>query len=181
MKPVVIAAALLAALGAGWLGGRMTAPVAAAPQAPDGWIARIGDEYITAAMFVEEMQRRGGSQPGQFQSVDQRRALLDDLVYRRALVDAARRTGLDTQPAVRRSLEQILANQYLQGTLRQTQQGIDVTADDVRAEYDRRADSYTVPARRRLAMIRLGVPGGADEAAWTQAETLMQQARSKAL
>ncbi|MBB5207153.1 peptidylprolyl isomerase [Chiayiivirga flava] len=181
MKPVVIAVAVLAAFGLGWLGGRSTAPAAAHAPAPGPWIARIGDEYVTEAMFVEEMQRRGGSQPGQFQTAEQRRALLDDLIYRRALVDAAHRTGLDRQPAVRRSLEQILANQYLQGTLRRTQQDLDVTPEDVRAEYERRADSYTVPARRRLAMIRLGVSKDADAAAWTQAESLMAQARTKAL
>lgn len=181
MKPVVLAVAVLAAAGLGWLGGRMSAPVAAPAAVPDGWIARIGGEYITEAMFVEEMQRRGGTQPGQFQSEEQRRALLDDLVYRRALVDAAHRNGLDAQPAVRRSLEQILANQYLQGTLRKSQQDIAIAPDEVRAEYDRRADSYTVPARRRLAMIRLGVAKGAEEGVWTQAETLMAQARTKAL
>lgn len=181
MKPVFIVAAVLAALGLGWLGGRSTAPASAPAPAPGPWIARIGDEYVTEAMFIEEMQRRGGSQPGQFQTVDQRRALLDDLIYRRALVDAAHRTGLDRQPSVRRSLEQILANQYLQGTLRRTQQDLDVAPQDVRAEYERRADSYTVPARRRLAMIRLGVSKDADAAAWTQAESLMAQARTKAL
>lgn len=181
MKPVVVAVALAAALGLGWLGGRMTAPEAAPTAAPGDWIARIGNQYVTEAMFIEEMQRRGGNQPGQFQSVDQRRALLDDLVYRRALVDAAQRAGLDAQPAVRRSLDQILANQYLQGTLRQKQQDIAIAPADVRSEYERRTDSYTVPARRRLAMLRIGVAAGADDSTWSQAEERMAQARTRAL
>ena len=180
-RNLVIGGVVVVALALGWVGGRWSAPKPPAAPVPGEWVARVGDDYITTAAFTEEMRRRGGTQPGQYQTVEQRRALLDDLVYRRALVTSARREGMDAQPAVQRSIDQLLANQYLQATLRQTQQGISITDDDVRAEYDRRADSYTVPARRRIAMVRIGVAGNADEAAWTRALETAAQARTKAL
>ncbi|MCB1559604.1 MAG: peptidyl-prolyl cis-trans isomerase [Xanthomonadales bacterium] len=177
----VIASLLLgAALGAGivwwWL-----KPANDDIATPSQWVARVGDSYISVDRYRTEMQRRGGSLPGQFHSEEQKLALLDELVYQQALVEHARREGIDRLPEVRRSIDQILAGQVLRRDLREQQEKVQVSDAMVRAFYDANADSYQVPERRRIAMIRIGVADGADPARWDDAEQRITQARKEAL
>lgn len=169
------------AIGAvvGWLAsaawqGRSDAPV------PAAWLARVGDSYISEAMFITEMQRRGGNTPGQYQDMVQKRALLDDMVLRRAMVNAAYSEGIADEPDVSYLLDQTLANQYLQRTLRVQQQKVVVTDAEVRAHYDAHAADYLVPARRRVAMIQLKVSESAGEDVWKAAEARAREALAKA-
>ena len=77
-------------------------------------------------------------------------------------------------------LDQTLANQYLQRTLRQQQEKIVVSEAEVRAHYDAHAADYTVPARRRVAMLQIKVPEGAGEDVWKNATERAQAALAKA-
>jgi peptidyl-prolyl cis-trans isomerase C len=147
---------------------------------PTAWLARVGDSYITEAMFVDEMHRRGGKTPGQYQDIVQKRALLDDMVLRRALVNAAKSENMASDPAVAHLLDQTLANQYLQRTLRKQQEKIVVTEAEVRAHYDAHAADYTVPARRRVAMLQIRVPADAGEDVWKNASERAEAALAKA-
>lgn len=169
-----IVAALIVGLLIGWLGASGW-PASDRAAAPNDWIARVGDQYVTQAEFEDEMRRRGGSRPGQFFSLEQRQALLDELLYRRALVARAHRDGIAEQPAVRRSLDQIVVNQVLQSDLRPRQEQSDIDAAEIEAFFNAHADEYTIPARRRLAMVffELG-PNASDE---TRAEALERAAR----
>lgn len=171
---------MFAAGGAcGWLGARMVhAPAGQA--APAQWVARIGDQYISVDAFVDEMKRRGGDRPGQFQDMEQKRRLLDDLVYRAALVAAAERTGLTVQPDVRLAVDQVISNRYVQSTLRDAQREVSVTDDEVAKYYAEHATDYTVPARKRAAMLKISVAANAGDAAWVDATQRMQAARTKA-
>lgn len=181
MKFVAPALGVLVGALVGWGGARYFAPPApAATQTPSDWVARAGDEYVTADMIRAEMLRRGGMQPGQFQDDEQKRALLDEMLLQRALVDAAKREGLDREAETRRSIEQLLVNQYLRRTLRPEQDKVQVDDAQIQAWFDDHADDYTIPARRRVAMLRMGVAKDADAAAWSKAEARAQEARSKA-
>jgi len=169
------------AIGAvvGWLASAMWQARSDVPM-PQAWLARVGDSYITEAMFIAEMQRRGGRTPGQYQDMVQKRALLDDMVLRRAMVNAARSAHIDDDPDVGYLLDQSLANQYLQRTLREQQQKIVVTDAEVRAHYDAHAADYVVPARRRVAMIQTKVAESAGEEVWKAAEVRAREALAKA-
>lgn len=150
---------------AGFVAGQWWQQPAEAPYAPDDWLARVGDEYITREEFVAEMERRGGLRPGQYQSVDQRRSLLNEMIIRTALVDAARRDGFDERPEVARAMDAILVSRYQQSRLEPLRDSVEVSPSEVRAYYEGRADDYSVPARKRIAMIHVVVPeNAADEA-----------------
>jgi parvulin-like peptidyl-prolyl isomerase len=181
MKFAGYALCLLVGLGGGWglaqLGKPADVPVDPVP--PD-WVARIGDDYVTPAMIEEEMRRRGGTRPGLFQDEAQKRALLDDMLLSRALVAAARKAGLDRDPETRRSIEQLLVSQYVRDTLRKQQQGVSVAEEEIKAYFDQHADEYTVPARRRVAMIRIAVAPDAPDEAWEAAEKRAEEALKKA-
>lgn len=173
-------ACLALGLAAGWFAGRRPVTGDGAPGAPPQWVAKVGGEYITPQMLRNEMERRGGHVPGQYQTLEQKRALLDEMLLHAALVDAARNRGLDRQPDTRRSIEQLLTTQYLQATLRAEQQQVAIDEKAVRAYYEEHAEDFAVPARRRVAMIRIGVPEGADEAAWKRATGQANEALAKA-
>lgn len=182
MKYAGYAVCLLAGLAGGWALAQWNAPRAVVEDStvPADWVARIGDDYITADEIEAEMERRGGARPGLFQDETQKRALLDDMLLQRALVAAAKRNGLERKPETRRAIEQLLTSQYLQETLRKQQQGVSVSEAEIKSYFDANADSYTVPARRRVAMIRIGVAPDADATAWKAAEARAAEALRKA-
>lgn len=153
---------------AGFFVGQWWQQPEAAP-APDGWLAQVGNEFITRDEFVAEMERRGGRRPGQYQSVEQRRMLLNEMVIRRALVDAARSEGLHRQPEVRRAMDSVLINRYRQSRLQPLRDAVDIDPDEVETFYEQHADQYVVPARKRIAMIHIEVPERAPEERWEQA------------
>ena len=73
-------------LAAGWW------PATDAATEPDDWLARVGDQYLTVDQFENEMRRRGGNS-GQYHDPEMRRALLDQLLLNRALVQQAQDKG----------------------------------------------------------------------------------------
>lgn len=178
---LLFATALVAFVTGGGLGWSLAhrGQTQAAP-IPDDWVARIDDTYISGDAFIDEMRRRGGERPGQFQDMEQKRQLLDDMVYRAALVKAAENAGLTNQPDLQRTLESIVANHYLQGTLRLAEREVQVSDDAVREYYEKHADDYVVPARQRVAMLKISVPTDAGETAWSEAEARLSEARTRA-
>jgi PPIC-type PPIASE domain len=176
---------LVLALGwvAGWYSAQRPPARASATPPDDEWIARIGDRYIDDRDIVAEMRRRGGERPGLFQDAAARRALLDDMLLHQVLVDAARDAGLDQEPETRRVIEQLLIGRYVEGNLHRTQRALQVGSDEVARYYAEHAGDYAVPARRRVAMLRIDVARGAAEEAWTAAEARAAEAvrRTRAL
>jgi len=170
---------LAAGAAAGWY-VRGPAPAVAPVEPPAQWVAQVEGDYISTEMFIEEMRRRVGSRPGQYQDLEQKRALLDDMVLKQAMVQAAREDGIDREPEVRRALDQMLANQYLQRSLRERQAQIRISEDDVRARYASAAAEYAVPARRRLALIRFAVPAEPGATDWQTAERRAGEALAEA-
>lgn len=174
---------LAAGLTGGFVIGLLAAPMLGGEgeAAPDGWIARVGDEFVTLQDWESEVRMRGGMRPGLFAAAEQREALMDQLLYRRALVQQAERAGLQQRPEVRRSLDQILINQLLQTELRPRQESVDVSEETVEQFYLEHADEYAVPARRRVAMIEFeSGPMASEEsraAVRATVESVLEQAR----
>lgn len=178
---ITLATALVALLVGGGLGWSVAQRGhSEGTPTPESWVARINDHYISDDAFIDEMRRRGGERPGQFQDMEQKRQLLDDMVYRAALVEAAEQAGLTGQPDLQRTVDNIIASHYLQDTLRQAQRKVQVSDEDVEAYYSTHADDYVVPARKRVAMLKVSVASDAGEPAWKEAEARLADARSKA-
>lgn len=162
MKQLLFAAILLGAgFAAGWWWGASDGDLST--DRPGNWIARIGETYIEPSEYVQAMRRRGGTRPGQYHDMAQKQELMTALLYRKAVARAAREEGLDEDPEIRRSLERILVDQYIARHLRPRQEDVDIPDDKIQAVYEREKDQYTVPARRRVAMIYIEVPESADE------------------
>lgn len=170
------------ALGAGIIIGYLLAGSSVSSNAaPDDWLARVDDQYITRAEFEDEINRRGGDRSGNFRTDEQRRALLDELLYRRALVARARQAGIAEQPEVRRSLDQMLINQVLQRDLRPRQEQNDIEPTAIEAFYAAHVDDYAIPARRRVAMIYFSLGAAASEEARAELMQKAELVRNEAL
>jgi peptidyl-prolyl cis-trans isomerase C len=110
--------------------------VAAAPAAPaDPIVARVGNEEIHASELSDAAQGlpeelRGMPAPVLFPM------LLDQLVDRRAIVIAARRDGLDRDPAVRRQVARA-TDTALQNALLTREIAPGLTDEAIKARYDR--------------------------------------------
>ena len=173
----LIAIGIMIGVGAARFWPQQNEPV----KAPGEWLARVGAEYITPEEFVFEMERRGGRRPGRFGSVEQRRTLLNSMVVREALVDAARKEGFDQRPAVRRSMDSVLITSYQQAKLRPLREDVEITDEEVEAYYRENAEDYRVPARKRVAQIFIAADADASPEARERARQRVEQIREEAL
>lgn len=184
MNRTIFAAAVVIALLVGGATGYQLGAITAAEagrEAPENWIARVGDRFITQSTFEDEMRRRSGGRPGQFQSLEQREALLDELVFQRAMVNRAEALELDQDPAVERSLNQIVINRLIQSELRPRQERSAVDPAAIEAYFNEHADEFSIPARRRVAMVQFELGAGASPQTRQDAFDRAHQAREQAL
>jgi len=156
------------------------APVAQGPASPT--VATIGDESITAAELRAEMESRGGSIPGQYQTLEQKRALLDDVVHRRVLADRAYREGLEDDPVFRATIERMLVQRLESVHLEPALAALTVSEEEISAYYEtRRTNEYVTPARVRVAWIFVEVSPRATEEKVEELRQRAEAARREAL
>lgn len=177
---VVVVVSLLVGGISGYLLGERAAP-STESEVPENWVARVGDRYITQSTFEDEMRRRSGVRPGHFQTIDERQALLEELVFQRAMVNRAEALGLDQDPAVQRSINQIVINRLVESELRPRQEKSEVDPAAIEAYFADHADEFTIPARRRVAMVEFELGTGASAETQMDAYERAQQAREQSL
>lgn len=173
------AGALIAGLVIGYWTG--TAAGRNAVVEPPDWIARVGSEFITLADFEDELERRGGARGGQFADPSQREALLEELIFRRAMVARAQAAAVASEPVVKRSLDQILINHLVQTELRPRQERVAVSPERIEAFFEAHAEEYAIPARRRVAMLQIELGDRASEETRLAAYEQAREARERAL
>lgn len=127
----LVAAGLLASPAA----AQAPAPATSAPSAADPVIARINNTEIRASDLAEAAQslpaEMRGMPPAMLYPM-----LLDQLVDRAAIIDLARRRGLDREPTVARQMARA-QDQALQTALISRDVGPLVGETELRARYDR--------------------------------------------
>ncbi|MEZ5312218.1 MAG: peptidyl-prolyl cis-trans isomerase [Thermoanaerobaculia bacterium] len=154
------------------------APTAASTPPPGIPLAKVGDELITVEEFGQAMAARGGRNAGQFSSVEQRRALLDEMIRQRAVLAAARQSGFDQDPDYRAAVDRMLEARYLDATLDQKMNAIDTTPAEVTAYYEAHRQDFLTPERRRPAWIFLSVSAKADAAQEKKIRARIEEART---
>lgn len=110
---------------------------------------------------------------------DVRRDLVSSLVTRRTLADAARRHGLDRDPAVRASLLMGEA-EILETALRKAEaDAIEIPPAILAEAVARHRESFGVPRRVQLRNIFLRFPAGADDAERTATRARLEAIRAE--
>lgn len=165
------------ALGAGAV--LILRPGPEAPAEPDEWLARVGDQYVTQADFENAMRRSGSS--GQFHDAAAKRALLDRLLFDRALVQRALDAGIHREPEIRRSRDRVLINRVIRSDLRPRQERIEVEPAAIREFFEAHAGEYRIPSRRRVAMLFFELGDNASDETRARVRERAEQARYEAL
>lgn len=166
------AAAIAMVLVMGGCGG--DAPTEASkPSVPP--LARVGDRVLDEAGFESELQRwRAARRP-----VTSAEQVVREWVERESLLKRANEVGLAEDPAVRRDLDQLLVQRLLERELQPGLDTLEVSLEEVRAEYDRDLAPYTQPARVRLAILFQESPRRSGEASRDEARTRLELARKR--
>jgi parvulin-like peptidyl-prolyl isomerase len=140
-------------------------------------VAKVGESVIRVSDVEQEVRRRAG-RAAPIPGLD---ALLDDLVERRLIVDKALADGLADDPELRRSWESLLIGAYKERYLREQLRGIEVTEDEVAAQYQADADRYRRPAKARLAILSLPFTAVMTEEERAAVVARMAEGRERAL
>lgn len=112
-------------------------------------LVRVNSQALTRADFDFEVQRRQ-EQGRPSESVD---ALLDELIDREVMLQAARASDWFKDPTVQRELDNQLLSRWLGTTLQREKDQVTVSDEELRQAYEADLDQHTRPALIRLAML----------------------------
>lgn len=164
-------------LGCSWLVllGLLAGCSRPVPPDPD-LLAKVGSREIRSAEFKDWMKRRSASDdPAQM------RALLEEVIDHHSLVQAAEKAGLDKDPELRRSWENMLVGKLRQAQLESQFSNSAPTGPQVESYYNDNLASFTQPGARRGAVLFIETPPKMSAEQKSQARRRMEQARERAL
>jgi peptidyl-prolyl cis-trans isomerase C len=155
---MAVAAVVAAAVGglAGWSAGvakRSRVDVEDSPV-----VARVGERKITAAELKARMAEYGPMARARLSVTEGKRELLDGMIRTELLAQAARARGLEDDFSVRRRLDEVLAEAFLQKDLEPRRATVDVTDAELRARFEQDKAGFSRPERVRIAHLFLSAP-----------------------
>jgi peptidyl-prolyl cis-trans isomerase C len=140
-------------------------------------LAKVGNHSITLDEFNFEVARRVKLN----RALPEKTALLNEMIEHETLLQKARQAGLEQDPELRREFENHLISKLLSRELNAKVDNIQISADDLKAEYARTLSSYTQPAKVRLALLSLPLSSKMSDAGKEELRKRMEEARTKAL
>jgi peptidyl-prolyl cis-trans isomerase C len=112
-------------------------------------LARVGDEVITTDDFKKEVQwRLDHNRP-----LPDKAALLDEMVAREISLQKAKALGLETNFDIQHNYREMLVGGLKDHELTPKVEAVKVSAEEIKAAYDRDIAQYTKPAKTRLALV----------------------------
>lgn len=140
-------------------------------------LARVGDRAIRAADLKAEVDWRIKSR----RPVPDKEALLQEMIQRETLLQRARATGIEHDPEARREVENLLIGKLWERDVQPRLDAVDVTFEEVEAEYRKNLPRYTRPPMVRLALLHLQGSPGMTDARRAELRARMEEARTKAV
>jgi hypothetical protein len=163
---VLAAALLLAAL-----------PACSKRPSNEGVLVRVGTNAITVDDFRREVEwRRTTGRP-----VPGKQALLDEMIGRELRLQKARAAGLESDPDVRRTFDEVLVSKLEERELTPQIDGLKITPEEVRAAYEKELPHYTRPAKAHLAFICIKADRTMTTNRLADLEARITEARTQAL
>lgn len=156
----------------------LAAFVAACGKKPTGMVlATVGDRKITIEDFRKEVERRVQAR----RPIPDKATLLHEMVTYEAMLQRAGAAGLADDPEVRREVNNILISRLQERELTPRLEAVNVTKEEVRAEYDANLAKFTRPAQIRLALLYLEADSKASAARREEIRQRLTEARSRAI
>ncbi|MCG8461955.1 MAG: peptidylprolyl isomerase [Holophagales bacterium] len=144
-------------------------------------LATVGDVTITVDRFVHEMARYGTGRPDRFTTVEERRALLDQLIREQAVASTARQQGYAEHPEILALVEQAIVAKFTRDHLDTRLAEASVTDEEIESYYQTHREQYTEAARVRGAVILIAVPRDATAEQVAELERKAEQIRARAI
>lgn len=140
-------------------------------------LAQVGERVLRAEDWEAETARwRSARRP-----VVGAEEVVREWVERESLLLRARAAGLEDDPAIQREVELLLVSRLLERELKPQLEAVTITAEALRAEYERDLARYTQPARVRLASVFQEVGRRAGETRRAEARARIEEARARVL
>jgi hypothetical protein len=138
-------------------------------------VARVGRQVITADELSRELQQRMPRRdPGTSAEVE-RQSVLDDLIGRKLLVQAAIDAGYLDDPGVRYALEGLLVQRYRSDHVDPALATIAITSQEVETFYQGNREIYQIAPQRRAAVLQLTSTG---DDAFARAQVARERAQA---
>jgi hypothetical protein len=140
-------------------------------------LAKVGNHEIQEQDFLQEVERwrKAG------RAIPDKETVLQEMVNFEALVQRAEAAGLDKDPRLQREFGKLLIGKLFERELDPRIAAMQVTPDEVKAEYDRNIAKYTRPAQVRLAMLFLQADSKMSEAKRAELRARLEEARRKVM
>jgi len=128
-------------------------------------------------MFKNEIARR----PGQFATIKEKKALLEEMVRFEMVCVAARRAGYDHDPQILARLKQMMVNKFRQDRFKPGLTELKVTDNELEDYYQRHLIDFATPKMVRAAVIQIRVPDRASKEKKAKLFQRAEAARAEAL
>ncbi len=146
--------------------------------APDPTVvATVGDRVIRAEDVQREIAWRQSARRG----VPAPAALLDEMVSQESLVQKACAAGLEKDPEYLRACRSLLVSKLKERELTPRVESLQVSAEELRAAYERQIDRHTQPGKARLALVQIKTDPKMDDARLAELRSRIDEARVQAL
>jgi hypothetical protein len=145
-------------------------------QASPTCLAKVGTQEIRADDLRKEAERRRTNH----RSIPAKDVLLDEMVKYEAIVQRARSMGLHEDPQIRRELNNLLVGKFLERELTPRLKAVEVSQEEIKAEYELNIARYQQAAKVRLAMLYVECDPNASEARRQEARGRIEEARRRA-
>lgn len=101
------------------------------------------------------MARHGGHIPGRFDSMEQKEALLEEILRFEVLALKAKKLGYDKDPEIISNIKKMMAQKFWQDRIESKLKDIQVTDEEIKTYYETHLKDYTTPEMARAAVIYL--------------------------
>jgi len=146
--------------------------------APDPTVlATVGDRVIR----VEDVQREIAWRQNARRGVPEPGALLEEMISQESLVQKARAAGLEKDPEFQRACRSLLVSKFKERELAPRLEALQVSAEELRAAYEKAKDRHTQPAKARLALVQIKIDPKLSEAQLAELRTRIGAARTASL
>jgi hypothetical protein len=149
-------------------------PVAPDDGGPDT-VATVAGRSITVEEFSAQMVRRSGGFANQFTTLEQKQALLNEIVQRELQIAHARAAGYDRDPEVIAVLERAMIGKLREDQLASKMSALTVSDTEIERYFLDHQEAYTTPAMNRIAIIRFELPAGASDEKRTEIQAKAEE------
>ncbi|NOY93952.1 MAG: hypothetical protein GXP55_22440 [Deltaproteobacteria bacterium] len=118
-------------------------------------LVQIGDTRITVGEFAQRLAEQSPYLRARYNSPERRREFLENMVRFELLAQEAHRRGLDDDPEVRHTRDQVMIQQMMKTEFEDRIRLTDITDDEIRTYYEAHRDEFVKPEQVRASQIAM--------------------------